>query len=236
MNKMKIMWGITGAGHLLKESINVLNKLSKKHEITIIFSNAGLEVVKLYGYYKKIEKIIKQNPNNRLILEDDQKYSYPLSGKLTHQKYDLIIISPTTANTTAKIVHGIADTLITNVVAQSGKGQIPLIIVPVDQKQGLIKTTLPPRIDKDICKRCKMCMAKQICPTKAFNPPEIDTSKCIRCMECEGCCMHNAIISNEIMELYIRKIDADNTKKLEEIENITTLFHPEEILNDERIN
>ena len=43
---MKIMWGITGAGHLLNESITVLNKLSKKHELTVIFSNAGLEVVK----------------------------------------------------------------------------------------------------------------------------------------------------------------------------------------------
>ena len=74
----------------------------------------------------------------------------------TYEKYDLIVISPTTANTVAKIVNGIADNLITNVVAQSGKGQIPLIIVPVDQESGLITTTLPPRINKDICKRCKI--------------------------------------------------------------------------------
>lgn len=227
---MRIMWGITGAGHLLKESINVLTKISKKHDITIIFSNAGLEVVKMYGYFKKIEKIVERNKNNCIVFEDDEKYSYPLSGKLTHEKYDLIIISPTTANTTAKIVHGIADTLITNVVAQSGKGQIPLIIVPVDQKEGIIKTTLPPRINKDICKKCKMCMAKTICPSNAINPPIIDASKCIRCMECEGCCMHNAIITDESMELYIRKIDAENTKKLEKIENITVQFNPNKVL------
>ena len=233
---MKIMWGITGAGHLLKESIEVLNKLSKKHEITIIFSNAGLEVVKLYGYYKKIERIISKNPNNQIVFEDDEKYAYPISGKLTYEKYDLIIISPTTANTVAKTVNGIADNLITNVVAQSGKGQIPLIIVPVDQESGLIKTTLPPHIDKKICQKCKMCMAKTICPTKAINPPEIDSSKCIRCNECEGCCIHNAIITDETFELYIRKIDAENTKKLGEIENIKTLFNPEDILNDELLN
>ena len=91
---MKIMWGITGAGHLLNESITVLNKLSKKHELTVIFSNAGLEVVKLYGYYKKIEQIISKNPNNKMVFEDDEKYAYPLSGKLTYEKYDLIVISP----------------------------------------------------------------------------------------------------------------------------------------------
>lgn len=233
---MKIIWGITGAGHMLKESINVLNKLSKKHELTIIFSNAGLEVVKKYGYYKKIEKIISKNRNNKLVFDSDQRYSYPFSGKLTYDKYDLIVVSPTTANSVAKIVNGIADTLITNVVAQSGKGRIPLIIVPVDQKEGLTKTILPPRIDKDICKKCKMCMAKSICPTKAINPPEIDASKCIRCMECEGCCIHDAIITDEIFEIYIRKIDVDNTRKLEEIENVTTLFDPEEILEYEKIN
>ncbi len=233
---MRIMWGITGAGHLLKESINVLKELSKKHELTIIFSNAGLEVVKKYGYYKKIEQIISKNPNNKMVFDDDEKYSYPLSGKLTYKKYDLIIISPTTANSVAKIVHGISDNLITNVVAQSGKGQIPLIIVPVDQESGLITTTLPPRIDKDICKKCKMCMAKTICPTKAINPPEIDTSKCIRCNECEGCCIHNAIITDETFELYIRKLDVENTKKLEKIENVTTIFNPYDILKDKRLN
>ena len=233
---MKILWAITGAGHLLKESIDVLNELSKKHELNIVFSNAGLEVVKMYGYYRKIEKIIGKNPKNQLIREEDEKYSYPISGKLTYYKYDLIIISPTTANTTAKIVHGIADTLVTNIAAQSGKGQIPLIVVPVDQESGLITTTLPPRIDKDICKRCKMCMAKSICPTKAINPPEIDASKCIRCMECDGCCIHNAIITDEKMELYIREIDAENTKKLEKIENITTLCTPKEILSIDILN
>ena len=109
---MKIMWGISGAGHLLKESIDVLAKLSEKHELTIIFSNAGLEVVKKYGYYRKIEKIISKNDANRIVFDSDEKYSYPLSGKLTYDKYDLIVISPTTANSVAKIVNGIADIII----------------------------------------------------------------------------------------------------------------------------
>ncbi len=229
---MKIMWAITGAGHLLKESIEVLEKLSDKHEITVIFSNAGLEVVKMYGYYNKIEKIIGKNPNNQVVTEEEEKYSYPLSGKLTYNHYDQIIISPTTANTTAKIVHAIADTLVTNIAAQSGKGQIPLIIVPVDQKAGKITTTLPPHIDRNLCQQCKTCTAKNICPTNAINPPEIDKSKCIQCLQCENACNYNAIITDEKMKLYIREIDAENTKKLEKIENVTILNHPKEILEN----
>lgn len=229
---MKIMWAITGAGHLLKESIDVMNQLSNKHIITIILSNAGFEVVQKYGYMNKLKSIESMNEENHIIKEEDEKYSYPLSGKITHEKYDLIIVSPTTANTTAKIVHGIADTLVTNIVAQSGKGQIPLIVVPVDQKEGLVTTTLPPYIKKDMCKRCPFCKAKAICPQKAINPPYIDSTKCIGCMKCRDCCIYDALISDEKIELYIRHIDAENTKKLNEIENIKTIFNPEEILNE----
>lgn len=230
---MKILWAITGAGHLLDESINVLDKISDKHIVTIIFSNAGLEVIQKYGYLQKIRTIITKNEENMIVKEEEEKYSYPLSGKITHDKYDYIIISPTTANTTAKIVHGIADTLVTNVVAQSGKGQIPLIVVPVDQEEGLVTTPLPPHIKKDLCKRCPFCKAKIVCPTKAINPPHIDSTKCIGCMKCSDTCIYDALVTDEKIELYIRKIDAENTKKLEEIENIKTIFNPNEILEED---
>ena len=149
---MKIMWGITGAGDLLKESLEELERISFDNEITIIFSKSGREVIQLYGYNTWIQSIVNNISLNKLVYDEDEAYSYPLSGKLTHQKYDLIIIAPTTANTVAKIVHGIADTLITNVVAQSGKGEIPTLILPTDKKEGKIITHLPPHIDKKLCK------------------------------------------------------------------------------------
>ena len=37
---MKIAWGITGAGHLLKESVDVLTELATKHDITVMLSGA----------------------------------------------------------------------------------------------------------------------------------------------------------------------------------------------------
>ena len=49
-------------------------------------------------------------------------------------------------------------------------------------------------------------------------------------MQCENACNYNAIIADKKLKLYIREIDAENTKKLEKIENITTLHHPKEIL------
>ena len=89
---MKILWAITGAGHLLKESIKTLEKLSENNQITIVTSKAANEVLKLYGYTKNIEEIIEKNKENQLITDKQQQYSYPLSGKLTHNKYDIIII------------------------------------------------------------------------------------------------------------------------------------------------
>jgi dihydromethanopterin reductase (acceptor) len=38
---MRIAWCITGAGHLLQESVNVLVELSKKHDVTVLLSGAG---------------------------------------------------------------------------------------------------------------------------------------------------------------------------------------------------
>ena len=58
-------------------------------------------------------------------------------------EFDCFIIAPATANTVAKIAHGIADTLISNAAAQAMKAEVPVYIFPVDQKVGEVITTLP---------------------------------------------------------------------------------------------
>jgi len=58
-------------------------------------------------------------------------------------RYDFVLIAPATANTVAKIAHGIADTLVTNAAAQAMKVDVPVYIFPVDQKEGEIITKLP---------------------------------------------------------------------------------------------
>ena len=86
---MKILWTITGAGHLLRESIEVLDRLSYNHEITVAYSNAAKEVLQLYGLNENIKEIIGRNENNQIVTEEDQKYSYPFSGKITHDNMTL---------------------------------------------------------------------------------------------------------------------------------------------------
>ncbi|MBE9594090.1 MAG: hypothetical protein IMF19_11510 [Proteobacteria bacterium] len=53
------------------------------------------------------------------------------------------LIAPATANTVAKIAYGISDSMITNSAAQAMKADVPVYILPVDQKEGEILTKLP---------------------------------------------------------------------------------------------
>ncbi len=66
-----------------------------------------------------------------------------IAGPLQMGHYDFLLIAPATANTVAKIVYGIADTLVTNAVSQTAKGKTPIFIMPVDQKRGSVKTAAP---------------------------------------------------------------------------------------------
>lgn len=119
---MRIGFAFTGAGHLLRESVVLAEKLAKDHEVTVFLSGAAEEVLKMYGLYERIENITG-GKYRELATDSNQKFSYPITGRLSLGKYDLLIVSPATANTVSKIVYGIADTLVTNAVAQSGKGR-----------------------------------------------------------------------------------------------------------------
>ena len=134
---MKILWCVTGAGHLFEESVAFMEKISSRYEITIAMSNASLEVAKMYTLYERIKKL-----SDELILEKDQGRSFPFVGKIYQKEFRKILVMPCSANTTAKIAHGIADTLTTNLVAQGVKNRVPVIIFPTDF-QKTERTTLP---------------------------------------------------------------------------------------------
>ena len=50
MSKLSFVWGITGSGYLLKESIDLMKKLQEDYEIdlTVMLSKEGALVVKWY--------------------------------------------------------------------------------------------------------------------------------------------------------------------------------------------
>ena len=228
---MRIGFAFTGAGHLLRESVHLAEKLAKEHEVTVFLSGAAEEVLKMYGICERIEKITG-GKYRELATDSNQKFSYPITGRLSLGKYDLLIVSPATANTVSKIVYGIADTLVTNAVAQSGKGAVPVYMVPVDIHPGPIDTVLPSKMELSKCQSCDDCLASLACEQGAIIPhEEIDLTKCIGCGLCRNTCPYDAISEGKIITIYMRDIDIENTRKLSSIDNIQIFENPEDILD-----
>ena len=228
---MRIGFAFTGAGHLLRESVQLAEALAKNHEVTVFLSGAAEEVLKMYGLYERVERITG-GKYRELATDSNQKFSYPITGRLSLGKYDLLIVSPATANTVSKIVYGIADTLVTNAVAQSGKGAVPVYMVPVDIHPGPIDTVLPSKMELSKCQSCDECYAALACEQGAIIPhEEIDLTKCIGCGLCRNTCPYDAISEGKIITIYMRDIDIENTRKLASIDDIQIFESPKDILD-----
>ena len=135
----KLIWGMTGTGFLLEESIDLMKKLQENHnvDVTVMLSKEGEVVVKWYKQWDYLNEVVgrvrvEKTPNNPF-----------LAGPLQIGKYDMLIVCPVSANSVAKIVVGIADSLITNCVAQAGKGGVTAYLLPSDQHVEPITTTKP---------------------------------------------------------------------------------------------
>lgn len=142
------------------------------------------------------------------------------------------MIYPATANTVAKMVYGIADTLVTSAFAQAQKGNVPAFIVPTDYKEGTIATKLPTVIDYDVCVGCDNCFPLEKCPSNAIKmveKPTIDLTLCRGCKTCIDLCMYGAISFGKEIETRVRKIDEENVHKISLFEGVTILKNPYEI-------
>jgi archaeoflavoprotein AfpA len=132
LEKLRIAWGITGAGDYLIQSMSAMGNVRRDlgADVTVLLSQSGELVVKWYGLWDDLrstfDKVrVEKGPNVPFV-----------AGPLQLGHYAFLFISPATANTAAKIAYGIADSLITNCVAQTIKGSTPVYIYPVDQKLG----------------------------------------------------------------------------------------------------
>ncbi len=133
------MWGITGTGYLLDECIELMKELQDEYNIdlTVILSKEGAAVVKWYKKWLSLTENVKK-------VKIEKTPNIPFyAGPLQLGKYDMFVVCPTSANSVAKIVCGIADTLITNCVAQAVKGGQTVYIFPSDQDTEPITTTRP---------------------------------------------------------------------------------------------
>lgn len=228
----KIGWGITGAGYFLQETFDVMEKLARKHSVSSFVSSAGERVVRIYGLWQKLSEICPGNYYREVILGTEQGAAFPLAGRFLRKTYDALIVSPASANTVAKIIAGITDTLVTNAIAQAEKGGVPIIIVPSDQV-GVKKTRLPYMINREICQKCEACSIIALCPFEAIvtseGLPKIDLTKCEGCGICLKKCPHEAVTFGQKVNVALRKIDIENVRKIRKNKNYVVLNNPKKI-------
>lgn len=135
----RIAWGITGSGDKIEKTAEAMIQLQKESDIRIdvYISKAGKQVLRWYKLWDKINESFKT-----VKTEVDSNVPF-IAGPLQMGKYAILVIAPLTANSTAKIAYGIEDTLLTNAVAQTLKGDTPVFLYPVDQKPGTVETIAP---------------------------------------------------------------------------------------------
>ncbi|KUK04548.1 MAG: hypothetical protein PWR26_898 [Methanosarcinales archaeon] len=223
-DELCIAWAITGAGHLLTDSIEAVSVLKARHpglKITTFLSAAAVEVCRLYGVLERIGNISKGGYLEEVFV-DEHRSSYPKSGRFQIGRYRALVVSPATSNTVAKAVYGIADSLVSNCIAMATKSRVPTLIVPVDAHAETVASQTPYLIDRALCVGCECCHAGSVCPTGAIrgHGTGIDTSLCTGCGVCVEACPHGAIRRMEAV-LTPRQIDLENIERLKRIEGVS---------------
>jgi flavoprotein len=132
MTSPRIAWAVTGSGHYIEECIDYMLTLDN---VDLYLSQAGEEVLKMY-------RIDINDIRDKVRIYRDKAASAPPVGLFYKGYYHTLIVAPTTSNTVAKFVLGIADSLVTNLYSQAGKCRVPNIVYPCDIAPEM-KTTAP---------------------------------------------------------------------------------------------
>ncbi len=147
--RARFAWALTGSGHDLKECLDFLLGLQG---VDLFLSRAVEEVLIMYKYIERLRKA------GIRMFHDSTASAVPV-GQLYGSNYHTLIVAPATSNTVAKCVAGISDTLVTNVFAQAGKCQMPIIVYACDTEPvvitpapGQMVTVYPRKIDLE-CSR-----------------------------------------------------------------------------------
>lgn len=151
--KQRMAWAITGSGHYLRESLDILESLQN---VDIFLSKAAAEILKQYGFYARLETI------GHRIYQDKTASSVPV-GFFYEGLYHTLVISPATSNTISKMVYGFSDNLVTNLYAQAGKCRVTSIVFACDTapemeseapRENMVKV-YPRRIDLENMEKLK---------------------------------------------------------------------------------
>ncbi len=141
IKKLKVAWGITGAGDKIAEIIEIMKNLKAQSEdtvqIDVYLSKAAETMLKFYGLDEELKKSFA-----KVTVEINSNVPF-LAGLMQSNKYEFLLIMPASSNTVAKLVNGIGDTLLTNSAIMSLKAFVPVWVMPVDYKESVISTKLP---------------------------------------------------------------------------------------------
>jgi archaeoflavoprotein AfpA len=174
--KIKIAWGITGAGDKIAEILQTMKDLQKETadqvDFDVYVSKNGETMLKFYNLFEELKASFPK------VWVEANSNSPFLAGMVQGQKYKFLLILPASSNTVAKIVNSISDTLLTNAALMALKAFVPVWIMPVDFKESIIYTKLPNgkdlklRVRKEEAEQVRKLMATE--DVRVFeNPPEV---------------------------------------------------------------
>lgn len=147
----RLAWAITGSGHYLRESLQILASIK---EVDIYLSRAAAEIIKQYGFQPQLDAL------GHRVFQDKTASSVPVEF-FYEGKYHTLVIAPATSNTIAKMAYGFSDSLVTNLYAQAGKTRVESIVFACDTapeleseapKENMVKV-YPRQIDLDNVQR-----------------------------------------------------------------------------------
>jgi archaeoflavoprotein AfpA len=141
VKKLKVAWGITGAGDKIAEIVEVMKELKKQSEdvvdIDVYISKAADTMLKFYRLDEEVKKSF-----NKVMVEVNSNSPF-LAAWMQSGKYEFLLIAPCSSNSVAKIVNSISDTMLTNAAIMSLKAFKPVYILPTDYKESVVYTKLP---------------------------------------------------------------------------------------------
>ncbi len=137
IKNQKLAWAITGSGHYLRESLQILQSLQA---VDIFLSKAALEIIQQYGFQAQLEA------TGHKVYQDKTASSVPVE-LFYAGKYHTLVIAPATSNTIAKMAYGFSDSLVSNLYAQAGKTRVQSIVFACDTSpvttSGFIQSEAP---------------------------------------------------------------------------------------------
>jgi archaeoflavoprotein AfpA len=177
--KIKIAWGITGAGDKIAEILQTMKDLQKETvgqvDFDVYVSKNAETMLKFYNLFEDLKASFPK------VWVEANSNSPFLAGMVQSQRYAFMLIMPASSNTVAKIVNSISDTLLTNAALMALKAFVPVWIMPVDFKESIIYTKLPNgkdlklRVRKEEAEQVRKLMATE--DVRVFeNPPAVKTA------------------------------------------------------------